>query len=289
MRKGKGFTLIELLVVIAITVVLMAILLPTLQRVRKQARAVVCQSNLRQWGTIWATRLSENDGRFPEPPTGGPPWSGPWGWGWGAGWGWRWRWGWVPGLEWDRELYHSTKGIRCCPMAAKATSTRATWERAGGTFLAWGWHDPESPWEWREGHGSYGTNQWLCLPPRESDYYEWYHSYCWVTSDVKGANNVPVQSDSCWPWIEVYDRASPPECDAIPNAISQHCFHSCCINRHDGGINSLFMDWSVRKVGLKELWTLKWHREFDTANEWTKAGGVKPEDWPQWMRRFKDY
>ncbi|MCJ7675516.1 MAG: hypothetical protein MUO33_10245, partial [Sedimentisphaerales bacterium] len=62
-----------------------------------------------------------------------------------------------------------------------------------------------------------------------------------------------------------------------------------CINRHDGFINGLFLDWSVRKVGLKELWTLKWHREFDTAGPWTKAGGVKPEDWPQWMRRFKDY
>jgi prepilin-type processing-associated H-X9-DG protein len=62
-----------------------------------------------------------------------------------------------------------------------------------------------------------------------------------------------------------------------------------CINRHDGFVNGLFLDWSVRKVGLKELWTLKWHRDFDTAGPWTKAGGVKPEDWPQWMRRFKDY
>ena len=49
------------------------------------------------------------------------------------------------------------------------------------------------------------------------------------------------------------------------------------------------MDWSVRKVGVKELWTLKWDKDFDTAGPWTKAGGVKPEDWPQWMRRFKDY
>jgi hypothetical protein len=49
------------------------------------------------------------------------------------------------------------------------------------------------------------------------------------------------------------------------------------------------MDWSVRKVELKETWTLKWHREFDTANKWTSAGGVKPEDWPYWMRKFKDY
>jgi hypothetical protein len=49
------------------------------------------------------------------------------------------------------------------------------------------------------------------------------------------------------------------------------------------------MDSSVRKVGLKELWTLKWHRKFNTANRWTRAGGVQPEDWPEWMRNFKDY
>jgi prepilin-type processing-associated H-X9-DG protein len=61
------------------------------------------------------------------------------------------------------------------------------------------------------------------------------------------------------------------------------------MNRHDGGINVAFMDGSVRKVGLKELWTLKWHYDYNTANCWTLAGGVKPEDWPDWMRKFKEY
>ena len=64
---------------------------------------------------------------------------------------------------------------------------------------------------------------------------------------------------------------------------------SLCINRHDGYVYGLFLDWSARKVGLKELWTLPWYDEFDTAGRWTKAGGVKPEDWPHWMRKLKDY
>lgn len=50
MRKRNGFTLIELLVVIAIIAVLMAILMPALNRVKKQARAVACMANLNQWG-----------------------------------------------------------------------------------------------------------------------------------------------------------------------------------------------------------------------------------------------
>lgn len=62
-----------------------------------------------------------------------------------------------------------------------------------------------------------------------------------------------------------------------------------CVNRHNGAVNGAFMDWSARKIGLKELWTLKWHRNYNNASPWTKAGGVKPTNWPQWMKKFKDY
>ena len=105
-----------------------------------------------------------------------------------------------------------------------------------------------------------------------------------------GYRNRPKLCDSVWYDVYPYDTDHPPEYpDDVAKTGGNGEMKRVCINRHTGFINGLLMDWSVRKVGLKELWTLKWHREFDTAGRWTKTGGIKPEDWPQWMQKFKDY
>ena len=279
-----AFTLIELLVVIAIIALLMAILMPTLQRVRKQAKAVGCQANLRQWGIIWATYTTEHEGRLPawcDRPEDSSAF-GRWAWGWRWGWG---QWS-GPQSPQARERYDATKGIVCCPLATKPANQDPSGQGspAGGTFLAWGRAVHSFPWD--DFRGSYGVNVWAQGRwdggPDERKLFG-------TTTAVKNAARAPVFLDSSWPCNGYSGQEDPPPFDAIPTRLNSPGPKNACIDRHDGHVNGLFLDWSVRKVGLKELWTLKWHREYNTAGPWTKAGGVQPEDWPVWMRRFKDY
>ncbi|MHC4433423.1 MAG: type II secretion system protein [Planctomycetota bacterium] len=65
MDRRRAFTLIELLVVIAIIALLMAILMPALQRVKRQARTIVCKKNLSQYGISARMYLDDFEGNFP--------------------------------------------------------------------------------------------------------------------------------------------------------------------------------------------------------------------------------
>jgi prepilin-type N-terminal cleavage/methylation domain-containing protein/prepilin-type processing-associated H-X9-DG protein len=61
----RAFTVIELLVVIGIIGVLMAILLPVMEKVRHRGYIDACASNLRQLGQALVMYASDNRGHFP--------------------------------------------------------------------------------------------------------------------------------------------------------------------------------------------------------------------------------
>ena len=282
--KRSAFTLIELLVVISVIALLMAVLLPVLGRVRKQAQAVVCQASLRQWGTTFNMYTTENEDSLPGGLAsilwllrGGRPNSID------------------PNTQGRRYHHFDTQGIAYCPSAKKpgvsglfrsSASTRlddGSWSTVevsgqfGSTFDAWTITDPMPKF-----FGSYGYNDWL--------------SHGFTGSRVNRAktsllalrnlNKIPLLLDSTLPWSGPRDSVEPP---LREGGIDRDSLGAFCIKRHSAHVNALFLDWSIRRVGLKELWTLKWYKDWDTANPWTQAGGVLPEDWPEWMRGFKDF
>ncbi|MHC4534102.1 MAG: type II secretion system protein [Planctomycetota bacterium] len=283
MSKGKGFTLIELLVVISIIALLIAILLPALQRVRNQGRAVVCQANLKQWGTVLALYTENNQGRFLDGKKDSL---------------WFLRGSALSDGDPNKPTVYqdvNTKGISCCPMATRPcddedwpgfSSTSHLGDtiryliegKKGSTFEAWEITTPLPRFR-----GSYGFNGRLFNIDFDTSLRKDYRLKRPGVDiyPLRGRAQIPVFLDSTHYYAPFYELYKPHKYEYEGSGVR--------INRHNGHINGLFLDWSVRRIGLKELWTLKWHQQFDTANAWTKAGGVKPSDWPQWMRGFKDY
>jgi len=60
--RRRAFTLVELLVVIGIIAILIAILLPVLNKVKEQANATKCAANLRELSKMWYQYANENKG-----------------------------------------------------------------------------------------------------------------------------------------------------------------------------------------------------------------------------------
>jgi prepilin-type N-terminal cleavage/methylation domain-containing protein/prepilin-type processing-associated H-X9-DG protein len=64
--RSQGFTIVELLVVIAIILMLVALLMPTLQRVRETAKNTKCLNNLRQISMATFVYAADYNGLAPE-------------------------------------------------------------------------------------------------------------------------------------------------------------------------------------------------------------------------------
>ncbi len=270
--KKPGFTLIELLVVIAVIAVLMAILLPALERVKRQAKQVACLSTLKQWSLYFSMYADDNNNRFMAGHRAQPTPNR-----------------WISALG---DYYQWDDKITCCPNATKPwIDKNGVNSGAEGTFLgvtmAWGYMNQD---HWAKPmKGSYGMNGY-CVDPQAGREPRGQADWYWRGPAVAGASRVPLFLGA-QRYNGVVDSVDePPEFDGQAwDAGGSGRMVRYCLNRHDGFVNGLLLDYSARKIGLKELWTFKWHRRYDTAGPWTTAGGCVASDWPEWMRSFKDY
>jgi prepilin-type N-terminal cleavage/methylation domain-containing protein len=279
MSKRRGFTLIELLVVIAIIAILMAILMPALSKVKDQAKQIRCIANLREWNFVYNMYIGDNNGRF----FTGCDNNGYW---------------WPLQLTYQQQDWRANK-TWFCPTATKPIyNERGVMAQTLNIYNAWGiFTTPTSMTYQGKTYtmnpngvcGSYGLNGYLLgIPtggtfeggaPASSGYRDFYN--------VPNASNVPVMQDALR--FDQWPLATTPPAASEFDAWGGNNMGRICINRHRGFTSSSFLDWSVRRVGLKELYTLQWHRTFNTRGPFTIAGGVNDDQWPEWIRPFKDY
>jgi len=233
MRRRRGFTLIELLVVIAIIALLMAILMPALARVKKQAQSVVCQARLKEWGLMFKLYTDDHDGYFNE--------------GWGVGETTLW-------MNALRSDYKDNWNMLLCPTATRVMASTADW----GTFKA-AQRDVALP-----GGGSYlytfsySINSWTNYMhgDRGDRWEEWFWKNTQNTTSVVpgtrtpsgrpvSTNNIPVFGDSTWHdgWPRHIDQpVEHPDAFGIMDQGTAGEMNHFSINRHNGFINMLFMD-----------------------------------------------
>ena len=259
--KSRAFTLIELLVVIAIIALLLAILLPSLRKAKDQVRTITCRSNLKQWGIFFYLYTQENEGDFMTAKQGtGIPGGGTW---------------LLPLLP-----YYEGGGekMRVCPVAKVVAPTGNPQPNEGDpSRMAW-----SVTINGIEHRNSYAINNWIYhLPAGQNNLWQLSNTQkrSWMRIDRKGGFRTPLFLEG-WRWgggPTLRSEEAPPD---ETRRYNRNGFDRFCVNRHRGAINVCFLDLSVEKVGLRQLWDLRWHREWDMT--------VPTPAWPNWMTNPRD-
>ena len=262
--RNNGFTLIELLVVVAIIAILASLLLPALANAKNKAKSIHCISNLKQWGLAWRFYTDENNGYFSVGNT--------------VGWA---RGEWFVAL---RRHYKDNPDLLFCPVATLPTGSRGqpvpeTYRRNAGavthggpfsTYFMGSLPDDQHPDGERS---SYGINNWVYNSPPRITIQGRPTDWNWRSWDVPDPSITPLFADSMWRGGGPYHTDPPPNFNGEWSGAGKEINHFA-IHRHSKGINILYFDQSVRYTNARQLWNIRWHKEF-------KVG--KRTQFPRWM------
>jgi hypothetical protein len=248
----------ELLVVISIVALLTSIILPAASSVKARLRSTMCTSNLTQLGQIFNLYTIDNDGKFMERGCG---------FGYGA----------VSWFHCIRNYRDPNDDLLFCPLAVDTPS-----DGGRNPYMAWeNTTDFDAHYE-----GSYGINLWVanggsCAhDPCDFD------SLCWVrTPNVSGAAYVPLLACSQWKDMQPHATDEPLEYETdVWTPGWQDEMRRPCIKRHAPySVNVLFLDSGVDSRTIKELWLLKWHKQWPSGCDYVPVW----EDFP-WMDDVPD-
>ena len=271
MKAKISFTKKDLFVTLGCVVFLLANLAVSSSNGRARAKEMVCRSNLQKWGAVFGMFTADNNGYFHG------------GWTVNIKYGGRW-------FDLLRPYLDDNNDLHCCPTATRVRQLYGEYTGVSGKFSAWGKFigGPGAyPTSLRGSYGSYGINTYVCDPSAATGRDpEWF----WRTPNVSPADKIPLLFD-CF-WIDAFPMAydEPPQFDGdLSSSGHMNAMKNVCINRHNAAINMLFLDFSVGKVGLKELWELTWHRLW---REQYEQAGCPPTAWndpDHWMYNMKDF
>jgi len=224
-HKPRGFTLIELLVVIAIIALLLGLLMPALQRVRKQSKGVVCRSNLKQIGTAASVYAEDHDLMIPR----------------SAGWSTitemrPWFQCFMPYLSQKaiRDDYRSVKIFRCPSYPDKE-------QTLGYVVNGWPGEDGHDPWH---------SNLTECKHPATTIYLADNEDGPWRTI-IKAATDRDLTR------CDVWTRTHLPDSDNQDITNGRRVARS----RHRDGCNVLFLDWHVEWMAAEDIGVDMWRFE----------------------------
>ncbi|AQT66983.1 type II secretion system protein G [Anaerohalosphaera lusitana] len=256
--RPKAFTLIELLVVIAIIALLLSIMMPALGIVKEKAKAVVCQSQVRDWGLAWTLYANDHDGTNLNHESA-------------------YFWFYKIAPYFSSSNFADNRGSAEGAMEVLVCPSTKPWSDAGNNSFGWGGYGrADMCWEWRRSadqgddgsytQGSYIASNWMMSNTGNANAYE---NISEAKSDAPiladgGFLRVSPTSEEAETSTELVNLQGDGKGDNLPMSDS---IERLLLDRHGMATNVVFADAHAERVDLEDMWSLKWHKSFERVDK----------------------